>query len=108
MSHFTAVGNGMREVRAVNFSKGYNYHRNEPAIINPNSQPINVSQQPNVVPLMIQTQPIVPNYMAVQGGRQTQQTNAIWVCSADYTQYELPPITRKRKGHIPIVAYGDA
>ena len=64
----------MREVQAVNFSIGYNYHQNELTIINPNGEPIKVSQQPNLVPLMIQIPPVVPNYMAVHGGRQIQQS----------------------------------
>ena len=61
--------------QAVDFSNEYNYHQNEPIIINPNVQPpINVSQQLNAVPLIIQIPSIVPIFLAVHGSRQIQQS----------------------------------
>ena len=48
-------------------------HQNAPAIINPKVPPVNVSQQPNSVLLVIQIPPIVANIMPANEGRQIQQ-----------------------------------
>ena len=63
----------MREVQPISFDTGNNFHQKGPIVITPNVSLVNVPQQPNVIPRMIQIPPHAPTFMATDGGFQTQQ-----------------------------------